>query len=106
MRGECKLPTPTGEGSLPISNHTMQRVAGSIWGGLALEPAGAGFGGDSKDGTRERGSRKICDRAQILWKNNFINLAIAAFLRSRATRVIAELHVIEFCRSCPVRLRL
>ena len=73
MRGEGKLPTSTGEGSLPISNHTMQLVAGSIW----------------------AGESKIRDGAQILWKNNFINLAIAAFPVTRHV-VIAVLHVIEF----------
>ena len=99
MRGEGKLPTSTGEGSLPIPNHTMQRVGrpnlapgrrGLGWNGRS------GFGGDSKDGTRKPGSRKIRDGAQILWKNNFINLAIAAFLPVTRHVVIPELHVIEF----------
>jgi hypothetical protein len=44
---------------------------------------------------QEPASRKIRDGAQILWKNNFINLAIAAFPVTRHV-VIAELHVIEF----------
>ena len=34
--------------------------------------------------------------AEILWKNNLINLAIAVFLPVTRHVVIAELHVIEF----------
>jgi hypothetical protein len=71
----------------------MQRVTGSIWGGAAgigLERRGLGWNG------REPGSRKIREAAQILWKNNFINLAITAFLPVTCHVVIAELHLIEF----------
>ena len=71
-------------GSLPIPNHTMQGVAGSI--------------GSDRAGLK-RGFEKLKTDgrwAEILWKSNLINLVIAVFLPVTRHIVLAELHVIEF----------
>jgi hypothetical protein len=58
--------------------------------------AQSGAGGGDWAGTAGNLGRKIREAAQILWKNNFINLAITAFLPVTCHVVIAELHLIEF----------
>jgi len=70
----------------------MQGVAGSIDG----VPLGIGL--NFPEGLKRRVEKFEVDRrwAEILWKNNLINLAIAVFLPVTRHVVIAELHVIEF----------
>jgi len=52
-----------------------------------------------KDGDSKTGLEKLETDgrwAEILWKSNLINLAIAVFLPVTRHIVLAELHVIEF----------